>query len=311
MLSLVELHMRAALFQFVRLFFREQGFLEVDTPVRQPIVIPERNIRLQKSGSWFLQASPELCMKRLLAAGCEKIFQICPCFRAEERGRLHLEEFMMLEWYRTGADYLDLMADCEAFLRYIKENFSITCAEQLSSLSESIFFGPDAIEFGGSWPRVSVEEAFSLYSPVHLEDALGSGRFEEVLVERIEPHLGTGSPLFLYDYPIEQASLAKTKDSNPRVVERFELYLTGIELANGFSELTDSHEQRQRLTAELQEMDEGPGMPELFLHSLDRLDHAAGIALGLDRLFMLILGKKSLGEVVAFAPSDLQGSSRK
>ena len=115
--------MRAALLRLVRSFFLGLGFLEVDTPVRQPVIIPERNIIPLQSGSWFLQASPELCMKRLLAAGCERIFQICPCFRAGEKGRLHLEEFTMLEWYRTDADYYDLMADCEDFLRYVEENF--------------------------------------------------------------------------------------------------------------------------------------------------------------------------------------------
>jgi len=103
--------MRAALLRLVRAYFTRLGFLEVDTPVRQPVVIPERNIIPLQAGNWFLQASPELCMKRLLAAGCEKIFQLCPCFRDEERGRLHLEEFMMLEWYRNGADYSDLIEE--------------------------------------------------------------------------------------------------------------------------------------------------------------------------------------------------------
>jgi lysyl-tRNA synthetase class 2 len=307
MLSLPELHMRAALLLFVRFFFLEQGFLEVDTPVRQPILIPEKNIFPLQSGAWFLQASPELCMKRLLASGCEKIFQICPCFRAGERGRLHLEEFLMLEWYRVGADYSDLMDDCEALLRYLKEKFLVKFADQQSVLSGSIFFEPDAFQLAGAWQRLTVQEAFSRYSPLSLEKALEKDRFDEVLVENIEPHLGLGSPLFLYDYPLEQCSLAKLKDDDPAVAERFELYLAGIELANGFSELTDSREQRLRLADELKHMGsrENAGMPELFLQSLDTLDRAAGIAFGLDRLFMLILGKKTLSEAVSFAPSDL------
>ena len=137
--------------------------------------------------------------------------------------------------------------------------------------------------------------------------ALETGRFDEVLVEHVEPCLGVGSPQFLYDYPVEQASLAKLKDNNPAVAERFELYLAGIELANGFSELTDSCKQRQRFTDELRHMDGGmsTSMPERFLRALDGLDQAAGIAFGLDRLLMLILGKKTLSEVVSFAPSDL------
>lgn len=214
---------------------------------------------------------------------------------------------MMLEWYRVGADYSDLMDDCEALLRYIKEKFWAKFADQRAVLSGGIFFGPDAVQLAGAWQRLTVQEAFSRYSPLTLEKALETGRFDEVLVENVEPRLGLGSPLFLCDYPLEQASLAKLKDDDPAVAERFELYLAGIELANGFSELTDSREQRRRLADELKHMDgrENAGMPELFLHALDGLDRAAGIAFGLDRLLMLILGKKTLSEVVSFAPSDL------
>ena len=299
--------MRAALLFFVRSFFRELGFLEVDTPVRQPVIVPEKNIIPLRSGNWFLQASPELCMKRLLAAGCEKIFQICPCFRAGERGRLHLEEFTMLEWYRTDADYSDLMDDCEALLRYIQENFRVKFSDQLSLLSESKIFGPEAVHLTGTWQRLTVQEAFALYSPVPLAQVLEAGRFDEVLVEYVEPSLGVDAPLFLHDYPAEQASLAKLKDNNPAVAERVELYLAGVELANGFSELTDSHEQRQRLIDELKCMEdrESTGMPERFLHALDDLNRAAGMAFGLDRLLMLILGKNNLSEAVSFAPADL------
>ncbi len=308
MLSLPELHLRAAFLRLVRSFFFGSGFLEVDTPLRQPVIIPERNIAPLQSGHWFLQASPELCMKRLLAAGCEKIFQICPCFRAEERGRLHLEEFTMLEWYRTGADYRDLMADCEAFLRYMEENFRMEFSDHRSSLGKSLFYGAEAIDLTGVWERLTVAEAFSRYSPVTLEQALETDRFEETLVENIEPHLGMEAPVFLCDYPAPLGSLAKLKSNNPEVAERFELYLAGIELANGFSELTDSREQRQRFNDELKYIQENGGkggMPEHFLQALDNLDRAAGIALGLDRLLMLLLGKNNLSEAVTFAPSDL------
>ena len=113
MLDQKRLHLRAAFFQAIRSFFQNQGFLEVDTPIRQPLVIPEQNIVHVPSKTHFLQSSPELYMKRLLASGCDKIFQICRCFRYGERGRLHLEEFVMLEWYRQDADYDDLMSDCE------------------------------------------------------------------------------------------------------------------------------------------------------------------------------------------------------
>ena len=113
------LRIRAALFSAVRLFFTAQGFLEVDTPLRQPVIIPESNIVPLTADGQYLQTSPELCMKRLLAAGCPRIFQICPCFRKDERGRRHLEEFTMLEWYRRDADYHALMTDCEDLLRSV------------------------------------------------------------------------------------------------------------------------------------------------------------------------------------------------
>ncbi len=119
MLDLPGLHIRAALFRLVRQFFSDRGFLEVDTPVRLPVTIPESNITPLRAEDHFLQTSPELCMKRLLAAGCSKIFQICPCFRKGEHGSRHLEEFTMLEWYRTGADYHQLMSDCDALLFFI------------------------------------------------------------------------------------------------------------------------------------------------------------------------------------------------
>jgi len=309
MLSLPELHMRAALLRLVRSFFLGLGFLEVDTPVRQPVIIPERNIIPLQSGGWFLQASPELCMKRLLAAGCEKIFQICPCFRAGEKGRLHLEEFTMLEWYRTDADYYDLMADCEDFLRYVEENFRMEFSDHRSLLNKGVFSGADAINLTREWERLTVAEAFARYSPVSLEQALETDRFEELLVENIEPRLGIGSPVFLCDYPALQGSLAKLKDENTDVAERFELYLAGIELANGFSELTDGREQQQRFNDELRYMHENgrksTSMPERFLRALDGLDRAAGIAFGLDRLLMLIMGRRTLCEVVTFAPSEL------
>jgi elongation factor P--(R)-beta-lysine ligase len=307
MLSLSELHLRAALLRFARAFFFGQGFIEVDTPVRQPVIIPERNIVPFQANGWFLQASPELCMKRLLSVGCEKIFQICPCFRAGERGDRHLEEFMMLEWYRTGADYYDLMNDCEILLRTLKENFMTQFVSQSSLLSSGIFNNKNTTNIDAVWERLTVKAAFTRFSPVSLEQGLEMNRFDELLVEYVEPHLGVGSPLILYDYPLEQASLARMKEDE--VAERFELYVNGVELANGFSELTDSCEQRQRFLHEFKYMERigrnKTDMPERFLGVLDGLDRAAGISFGLDRLLMLILGKKTLAEVVTFAPSDL------
>lgn len=309
MLSIQELQLRAALFRFIRDYFSNLGFLEVDTPIRQPVIIPEKYIVPLQSEGWFLQASPELCMKRLLASGCEKIFQICPCFRAKERGRLHLEEFMMLEWYRTGADYHDLMDDCENLLRFLREEFIENFPDLASTFQDSIFHDENNVNLTAEWERLTLKEAFAKFSPITLEQAMKQDIVDELLVEYIEPRLGLTSPLFLCDYPSDLASLAKVKVENPEVAERFELYMRGIELANGFSELTDGEEQRSRLDSELQYIKTIGGhpsdMPERFLQALSNLRPCAGIAFGLDRLFMLILGKSTIEEAVSFSASDL------
>lgn len=294
MLDRKGLQLRAAFFRAVRRFFQEQGFLEVDTPIRQPLLIPEQNIVPIPSGTHFLQSSPELYMKRLLAAGCERIFQICHCFRQGERGRLHLEEFVMLEWYRLDADYGDLMQDCE--------NLFTSLAGELSAC---VF--PVHLDLG--WQRLTVEEAFARYCPISAAEALAQDMFDQLLVEYVEPQLGLETPAFLCDYPLELASLARPKPGQPEVAERFELYVSGIELANGFSELTDSDLQRKRFGEEYAKMENERGkqgkMPERFLEDLGQIEQAAGIAMGLDRLFMLFLGKEKVEDAVPFAPGEL------
>jgi len=312
MLDLQGLRFRAAFFHSLRSFFVSQQFLEVDTPIRQPLLIPEANIRPLASEDWFLQASPELCMKRLLAAGCERIFQLCNCFRKGERGRLHLEEFTMLEWYRTDAGYEDLMADCENLVCFLLAELGGLEGGALGehALRAGLRAGGDGrlLSLRPPWDRLPVHEAFARYSPVSLEQALADDTFDQVLVEHVEPSLGVDRPLFLYDYPVELGSLARRKDGGSHLAERFELYINGVELANGFSELTDPHEQRLRFEQELrlmaQEGQRPARMPERFLEDLASLDRAAGIALGVDRLLMLLMGRKSVAEVVSFAPGD-------
>ena len=304
MLSAERLHMRAAFFRSIRTFFYQQGFLEVDTPLRQPIYIPESNIQTFASETHYLQSSPELCMKRLLAHGCEKIFQICHCFRKGECGRLHLEEFRMLEWYRVGCDYLQLMKDCEMLLRSIVADLQKNGRRTAGSHSALL----SGIELSGDWQRLTVEEAFTKYCPITLEKALAKDCFDEVLVEYVEPQLGVNSPVFLYDYPVQLASLARKSRTNPKVAERFELYVNGVELANGFSELTDDVEQRLRFQEEISAIHQKHGrvaeMPERFLQDLQNLDEAAGIAMGVDRLFMLICNSSSISSAVTFSPED-------
>lgn len=308
MLSVKELHLRAALLSAVRSFFSIRAFLEVDTPVRHPVILPESNIEPLHSGDHFLQSSPEQYMKRLLAHGCTNIFQLCPCFRGEERGRHHLEEFTMLEWYRSGADYGDLMNDCRDLLCHIHRQTSALFAEAgLSGVGRYL-----CLNEGGavpSWQTITVEQAFQRWSSVSLVGALDEERFDEIIVEHIEPKLGRTSPAFLYDYPASMASLARNKHDDPSVVERFELYIRGIEIANGFSELTDGAEQRRRFEKELERMAFLSGrtaaMPEAFLKDLEKLDSCAGIAFGVDRLFMLMLGKDDINDAVVFAPLEL------
>ncbi len=304
-MSIQGLHTRAAFFRCIRSFFHDQGFLEVDTPLRQPVFIPESNIVPISSEGQYLQTSPELCMKRLLAQGCKNIFQISHCFRKDELGRLHLEEFQMLEWYRTDCDYTQLMADCQAFLLYLhaslKDYFATCGSPTVPDLFSGIDLSPD-------WQRLTVAEVFAQFSPIPLEKALDFGSFDEILTEHIEPHLGREAPVFLYAYPHQLASLARKSPSSPNIAERFELYIKGVELANGFSELTDEQEQRSRFAKEIAAIHLFSGrnvvMPERFLQDLGKLDEAAGIALGVDRLFMLVMNCESITSAVTFAPED-------
>jgi len=294
------LRLRAVLIQALRTFFIDCGYLEVETPLRIPAPAPEAHIVPLTSEGWFLQTSPELCMKRLLAAGIPKIFQICKCFRKDERGDRHLPEFTMLEWYAADSDYRDLMMDCEALLRHL-----------------AVAMGKDGvlewqgrrIDLGPEWERITVAEAFRRYAPCTVDEALAQDRFDEMLVEHVEPHLGMPTPTFLYDYPATLGALARLSPTDPTVAERFELYVAGLELANGFSELVDPVEQRTRFLAEqeairLQDRDPGP-MPELFLAELAEMPQAAGIALGVDRLAMLFAGAERIDQAVAFVPERL------
>lgn len=298
MISNSRLHLRATFFRSVRKFFYNQDFLEVDTPVRLPLLIPESMIEPIEADGSFLQTSPELCMKRLLARGNEKIFQICPCFRKNEKGNFHSEEFKMLEWYRLEEDYFKLMEDCIALISHLFQELPFT---EKSLITENYL--------AGKWERLSVARAFEKFSSISLETALQEDKFDEILVANIEPHLGFEQPTFLYDYPAQLASLAKVSLSNKEVAERFELYIHGVEIANGFTELTDSQEQKERFVDELAAIAQNgkwqDRLPEKFLDELQLVGSATGIALGLDRLFMLLAGEKSLDRVVTFSVSDL------
>jgi elongation factor P--(R)-beta-lysine ligase len=294
------LEARARIIRDIRRFFNEGGYLEVETPLRIPAPAPESQIDAVPSGDWFLHTSPELCMKRLMAAGCERVFQICRCWRDGERGRLHLPEFTMLEWYRAGTDYLGLMDECELLVRSL--------AVEMGLGGEVVYRG-QRIELAGRWERITVRDAFSRFGGTPMETALARGTFDEVMVERIEPRLGTRRPTFIHDYPAERSALARLHADDPTVSERFELYIGGIELANAFSELTDPTEQSARFRHEAS-IRKSLGrrsypLPGKFLDELANMPPSAGIALGIDRLVMVLLNKTSIDDVVSFTPEDL------
>ena len=294
------LWLRARMVQAIRKFFVEKGYLEVETPHIIPAPPPEIHIDATNTGAGYLHTSPEVCMKRLLAAGFPKIFQICRCFRADERGRFHLPEFSLLEWYRSGIEYHALMDECRELILWLSEELGT---------GGNIRYQGRQIDIKRPWARISVSEAFDLYASMPLKDALANGCFDEIMVREIEPHLDSKGPTFLYDYPSEFAALARLKPDNPEVAERFEIYIGGLELANGFSELTDTGEQRDRFEKERRKRrdlgKECYPMPEKFLKALEHMPEAAGVAVGVDRLAMIFADRPTIDDVVTFSPEEL------
>ncbi len=291
---------RARIIQAIRSFFIDHDYIEIETPIRIPAPAPESHIDAVESGDWFLQTSPELCMKMLLAAGFGRIFQICKCFRQAERGRWHLPEMTMLEWYRINSSYLDLMHECEILIDHI--------ARQIN-LKNTLTYQGAEIDLTPPWSRISVAEAFKSFTSMSMEVALENDRFDEIMVEAIEPNLRQSRPVFLYDYPASHGALARIKPQNGRYAERFELYIGGLEICNAFSELTDAVEQRRRFESERKHRkDLGKSVypiPEKFLSTLGDLPESAGNALGIDRLVMLFADTHKIDEVVAFTPEEL------
>ena len=295
-----KLLLRGKIINEIRFFFSNLKYLEVETPCRVPTPAPEANIDIVESGPLFLHTSPELCMKRLLADGYEKIFQICRCFRGNERGEKHLPEFTLLEWYWTGADYLQMMALTEAMIKKVAMGIGI---------KDLLIYQKDKVKLNSPWERLTVKKAFDKFASVSMEQAISKNLFDEILAFEIEPNLGREKPLFLFDYPEVFGSLARLKPGNNLFAERFELYISGLELCNGFSELTDHKEQRKRFEKEitlrkLSGKKKLP-MPEKFLESLKKIPGAAGNALGIDRLVMLFTNAGKIDEVVAFTPEEL------
>lgn len=292
--------LRAKIIQAIRDFFTSTDFLEVETPVRIPAPTPEPYISALASDGWYLQTSPELNMKRLLCAGYPKIFQICKCFRKNERGSRHLTEFTMLEWYEADTTYLHLMTQCERLIHYVHQSLN---------LPGPMIYQDFKIDLDPPWPRISLAEAFDRFSGTNMDDAILKDAFDETISFDIEPQLGVSQPVFLYDFPAARSPLAASKPENPDLAQRMELYIGGLELCNGFTELNDPVVQRKRFEEELAARKKRGQpvypMPEKFLSALEFMPQASGNAFGIDRLVMLFTNAKAIDEVAAFIPEEL------
>lgn len=324
---------RAKLMRAVRAFFDTQDFLEVNTPALQVMPGAEVHVHafqterlsadLQETETLYLHTSPEFAMKKLLVAGCPRIYQICHVYRNAEGSRLHSCEFSMIEWYRAHACYEDIMADTIGLLRHVAGDLKID-AYRYRDMCANPFV---------EWEKITVCSAFKEYAGVDLESCLPDPAqpsdacrqslleitqslgihttpddtwddlFFRIFLEKIEPKLGQGQPTILYEYPAHMAALSRVKESDLRFAERFEVYVCGIELANAFGELTDAKAQRARFKADMAEKKKMYGrdwpLDEDFLKALEYgMPEAGGIALGIDRLVMLACGAEDIQDVL-------------
>lgn len=323
------LEVRGQATRALRSWFEGEGFVEVETPALQ--VSPGLEVHLRAFAtdlvgphpddrrSLYLHTSPEFAMKKLLAAGVPRLFQFARVFRNGERSATHHPEFTMLEWYRAGAGYRDLMADCAALVRAACRAAGVTVVRRGQAVCDPF----------ADWEVLTVQDAFARHAGINLlatapdplrpdRDALAAecarigirtapgdtweDMFFRIALERIEPVLGFGRPTFLTDYPASMAALARAKPDDPRVAERFELYMCGVELANAFGELTDPVLQRARFEADMAEKQRLYGerypLDEAFLEALALMPDSAGIALGFDRLVMLMTGADRIDDVL-------------
>ena len=287
------LRARAAIVRAVREWFHVQGFTEVEPQAMAVSPGAEVHVDAFESRSRYLHTSPEFAMKKLVAAGEEKIFFLGKCWRAGEAGPLHAEEFTMLEWYRANEPYEQVMEDCIALARLAARAANApalrwrdkSCDPFLEAETQSV-----RATLARHLPATIAEEA-----------ALSHDAFAAAIVHA-EPHLGHPRLTLLYEYPIAEAALARRCAHDPRVAERFEMYACGVELANGFGELTDPGEQRARLVEAMDEKQRRYGVhwpiDEDFLAALAQMPPASGVALGLDRLVMLASGARHIGDVL-------------
>ena len=315
------LKLRHRLLRQIRAYFDQEGFLEVDTPLLVKAPSPESQFTLLATEEDFLITSPEFQMKRMLVGGFEKIYQITSCFRGKEVGRFHNPEFTMLEWYRAYDCLGTLVDDLEGIIGLLAEISPHVHKHYLQTRSFRILLKPP-------WEHCSVAELFDHHLGLDIQEAQSAQQLREIAIaggyaslvdeipdhyeqiffclwDRFESQLGVNVPLLVYDWPMPLASLAQSRVEKPGVAERMELYIAGVELANGFGELTDPQEQRRRFEQNLldRQSNELPSVPidEVFLESLTQgMPPSAGMALGIDRLIMLFTGASQIQEVMCF-----------
>jgi lysyl-tRNA synthetase class 2 len=325
------LRARGAVTRAARAWFEAAGFTEVETAILQISPGNETHLHAPRTEllgpdgerrTRYLRTSPEFACKKLLAAGEARIFELARVFRDRERGRVHLPEFTMLEWYRAEAPYQQVIDDCVALIRV---------AAEATGIGVFSFKGRQA-DPQAEPDRLTVADAFARFAGIDLLATIAKGEgdrtalanaaaacvriadddtwsdiFSKVLVEHVEPRLGDGRLTVLSEYPAPEAALARTKPDDPRVAERFELYACGVELANGFGELTDAGEQRARFVAAMDEKQRRYGerypLDEAFLAAVAEMPEACGVALGFDRLVMLAAGATTIDQVVWTPPA--------
>lgn len=315
----------------LRDWFGEQGFVEVETSILQ--VSPGNEVHLHAPSAdltgadgqrlpRYLRTSPEFACKKLLAAGETAIVEFARVFRDRERGDLHLPEFTMLEWYRAGVGYDELMGDCVIVIAQAAKATGIRMFSFRGRTADP-FAEPDLLSVADAFARHAGIDILASVRDGHgdraaLADAAAgkvrisadddwSDIFSKMLVEHVEPHLGQGRPTVLMDYPVPEAALARVHAHDPRVAERFEVYVCGVELANGFGELTDAAEQRRRFIRAMDERQRRYGerypLDEDFLAAVAQMPQASGVALGFDRLVMLASGATRIDQVVWTPPA--------
>jgi lysyl-tRNA synthetase class 2 len=290
---------RAVIIKLLRQYLDQHGYLEVETPQRVRTPGTDTNIDAFESEDRYLITSPEFHMKRLLTSGFQRIYQLCHCFRKGERTSLHNPEFSMLEFYASGVNLDGMMGQIEDLIWQVAERFGTT----------EVRYQNSDCSLKPPWTRSTVAEAFLKYAGWSPLTDFDEGRFYYDLVDKVERNLGFNRPLILHHYPPQLAMLAKTTDDAVPVALRLEVYIAGLEIANAFEELNNSQEQRRRFDLDLnkRETHKKPLYPidNVFLKCLDQMPDSSGIAVGVDRLIMLLTGADSINDVITFPDEEV------